>query len=294
MGPEAQMDIERLRAMMGVLFEDNPDGISICDPQGRITTNSVGSALFGPAAVPAPDGVAVQEWSKTYGLFLPDGVTPHPMETLPLVRAMMKQEKVRDYELLCKTPKHPDGLWLSVTASPLGGGYAMAVFRDVTERKQLEKNLAERNLELDRQMRENLELIERLRLSVEELSTPVLELWDDVLALPVIGVVDTVRSSRMMERALAEVVARRCRFVIIDITGVEIVDTSTADRLIRLARAVELLGASCVLSGVQPAVAHTLVTLGVDFRGLTTQRNLKRAIEYCIARKREEAHHVHA
>src|SRR5262249_52282200 len=164
--------------------------------------------------------------------------------------------------------------WLSVSASPLPNGCAVAVFRDITERKQLEASLAERNAELDRQMHENLDLIERLRLAVDELSTPVLELWEDVLALPVIGVVDTVRSTRMMEKALSEVTSRRCRFVILDLTGVDVIDTSTADRFIRLARSIELLGADCVISGVQPAVAQTLTDLGVSFRGLTTQRNL--------------------
>jgi rsbT co-antagonist protein RsbR len=217
---------------------------------------------------------------------MPDGKTPHPTETLPLVRAL-HGETVREYELVCRNPTTPAGIHLSVSASPLPEGGALCVFRDVSERKRLEEDLAKRNNELAQQMRENAELIERLRLAVEELSTPVLELWDDVLALPVVGVVDTVRSSRMTEKVLAEVVARRCRFVIVDVTGVDFIDTSTADRFLKLARSVEMLGAECIISGVQPAVAQTLVELGVSFRGLVTQRNLKRALDFCIGKKAE-------
>lgn len=285
MSEELQTELEKLRTMMGILFDNNPDGVCIADSAGNMVMNPAGMRIL-----PGPHrpGFPIDEVSKSFGLFLPDGKTPHPMETLPLMRAVLKRETVRDYEMFCRSPDIPDGVWISVTATPLASGGGVAVFRDITERRHLEESLAAGNRELGRQMDENRELIERLRLAVDELSTPVLELWDDVLALPVVGVVDTVRSMRMMDKALSEVVSRRCRFVIIDITGVDVVDTSTADRFMKLARAIELLGAECVISGVQPAVAQTLTELGVSFRGLITQRNLKRALDFCIARKRDE------
>lgn len=296
MSQESQSELEKLRAMLGILFDHNPDGVCISDAAGNMLTNPVGAALV-PALPQAEqtDASAIDpaKWSQTFGLFLPDGKTPHPIETLPLVRAL-RGEMVRDYELLARSPLKPEGIWLSVTASPLPNGSAVAVFRDISERKRLEEDLATRNAELGRQMNENRELIERLRLAVDELSTPILELGDDVLALPIVGVVDTVRSTRMMDKALSEVVNRRCRFVIIDITGVDVVDTSTADRFMKLARAIELLGAECVISGVQPAVAQTLTDLGVSFRGLTTQRNLKRALDFCMARRQQETRRASA
>lgn len=292
MSQEPQSELEKLRAMLGILFDSNPDGVCISDAAGNLLTNPVGSTML-PAQPQDGQAVDPTAWAQTFGLFLPDRKTPHPMETLPLVRAL-RGELVRDYELFCKSPGMPSGIWLSVTASPLPNGSALAVFRDVSERKRLEEDLAERNAELGRQMNENRELIERLRLAIDELSTPVLELWDDVLALPIVGVVDTVRSTRMMDKALSEVVNRRCRFVIIDITGVDVVDTSTADRFMKLARAIELLGAECVISGVQPAVAQTLTELGVSFRGLTTQRNLKRALDFCMARRQQETRRASA
>ena len=85
-----------------------------------------------------------------------------------------------------------------------------------------------------------------------------------------------------MDRLLGEVVRRRSRFVIIDITGVELVDTSTADHFIKLVRAVELLGARCMLTGIGPAVAQTLVLLGVDLRALTTLQNLSQGLKECL------------
>jgi rsbT co-antagonist protein RsbR len=110
------------------------------------------------------------------------------------------------------------------------------------------------------------------------LSTPILEVWDDVLALPIIGLVDSRRAAQIMERLLEEVVRRQVRTVIIDLTGVEIVDTKTADYFLKVIRAVELLGARCAISGIRPAVAQTLVELGVDLGAIRTARNLKHAL----------------
>jgi rsbT co-antagonist protein RsbR len=142
--------------------------------------------------------------------------------------------------------------------------------------------LEEKNRSLVASEREKNEALQRLRHAVQELSTPILEIWDDVLALPIIGVIDARRSSEMMERLLEEVARKRSRFVIIDITGVELVDTSTADHFIKLVRAVELLGARCMITGVSPAVAQTLVSLGVDLGALTTLQSLRHALKECL------------
>mgnify|MGYP000367249315 CR=1 FL=1 len=279
---------EVIRGMLEMLFERNPDPVCYTDPKGNIFINAAAQAMGGTGPF-APDDSGVGTWSEKYGCFLPDGKTVHPTETLPLARAL-RGEVVRDYEMIIKNPHHPEGIWILASAMPLPNGYAMTVCRDITERKRLECELEERNSELARQVRENNSLIERLRLAMDELSTPVLELWDDILALPVVGVVDTVRSARMMEKVLAEAVSRRCRSVIIDLTGVDVIDTGTADRFLRIASSIELLGAECVISGVQPLVAQTLTDLGVGFHGLVTKRNLKRALDYCIGRQPQAPH----
>ena len=141
--------------------------------------------------------------------------------------------------------------------------------------------LDQRNRDLAEREKQNRELVERLRLTLDALSTPVIEIARDVLALPVIGLVDTERSARMTETLLAEVTRSRARFVVIDLTGVAVVDTSTADRFLKLASALKLLGTECVICGIQPPVAQTLVAIGVELTSLVTQRDLQHALEYC-------------
>lgn len=117
---------------------------------------------------------------------------------------------------------------------------------------------------------------------VRQLQTPILQLWDDVLALPVIGMVDSRRSQDMMETLLKEIVSHRCKYVIIDITGVEIVDTRTADHFVKVMKSAELLGTRCVMTGIRPAVAQTLVELGVDLSSIRTLRNLEEGLRDCL------------
>ncbi|UQA58497.1 STAS domain-containing protein [Polyangium aurulentum] len=157
----------------------------------------------------------------------------------------------------------------------------------LAERKEAEERIRSLNEELAGSLeleRERLRTLERLNRAVEELSTPVLEVWKDVLALPVIGNVDEARAATMTARLLEEVVRTQCRFVLLDITGVDMVDTFTADRLLKVVAAVELLGAQCVLTGVRPNVAQALVGLGIGFGKLRTRRTLKQGLLECIRR----------
>ncbi len=133
-----------------------------------------------------------------------------------------------------------------------------------------------------RDLRAQMDLVKRQALAIHELSTPVLQLWNDVLALPVIGTVDTRRAAEIMERLLAEVVIRKSKFVILDITGVEIVDTKTADHFLKLIKAAALLGTKCILTGIRPAVAQTLVEIGVDLSSITTLRDLQAGLRECL------------
>lgn len=117
---------------------------------------------------------------------------------------------------------------------------------------------------------------------VKQLQTPILQLWDDVLALPVIGMVDSKRSAEMMETLLTEITNRQCKYVILDITGVEIVDTKTADHFVKVMKSAELLGTKCIMTGIRPAVAQTLVELGVDLSSIRTLRNLQEGLRECL------------
>ena len=141
-----------------------------------------------------------------------------------------------------------------------------------------ERATGEALAELQRQ----LELTETQRVAIRELSAPVLEVGPGVLALPVIGPVDEHRSSEITDGVLDAVLRKHARFVIIDVTGVDHIDTDTADHLLSLVRAVELLGAQCMLTGIRASVAHTIVRLGVDLASIPTLRTLADGLRECL------------
>jgi anti-anti-sigma factor len=124
----------------------------------------------------------------------------------------------------------------------------------------------------------------RLLMLMQEMSTPAIPVHDRVLVLPLIGVVDSGRAHQFTERLLEAVRWQRARVVIIDITGVPVVDTVVAQALIKAAEAARLLGAEVVLVGVRAEVAQTLVTLGLDMAGLVTKANLQSGIEHALGR----------
>lgn len=122
--------------------------------------------------------------------------------------------------------------------------------------------------EAQRQLQE--EIIEGQRALIRELSTPILPLTDDILALPLVGSIDTARAQRITEMLLETISSTRTRAVIIDISGVPIVDTGVANHLLKAATAARLLGAMPILVGVSPELAHTIVQLGIDLSSLRT------------------------
>lgn len=137
----------------------------------------------------------------------------------------------------------------------------------------------ERKLQLAEIERKNRELVDRTAMVLRELSTPIISVWEGVLTLPIIGMVDTERAAEMMEQLLARVADEQAHFVVIDITGVAVVDTRTADHFIRMSEAVKLLGAECFLTGVSPAIAQTIAQLGIDTSRLRTLRRLSDALK---------------
>ncbi|XXX72539.1 PAS domain-containing protein [Sorangium sp. So ce134] len=122
--------------------------------------------------------------------------------------------------------------------------------------------------------------------TIRELATPLMPIADGVLVMPLIGTLDPERASRIIEALLDGVGAHRATIAIIDITGVRSVDAHVAGVLLQAARAVRLLGARVVLTGIQPAIARTLVDLGVEWQGLVTEATLRGGIDYAL-RSRE-------
>jgi rsbT co-antagonist protein RsbR len=128
------------------------------------------------------------------------------------------------------------------------------------------------------------EVISRQQQELLELSTPVVKLWDGVLALPLIGTLDSARTQVVMENLLQQIVQTGAAIAIIDITGVPTVDTLVAQHLLKTIAAARLMGADCIVSGVRPQIAQTIVHLGVELTNVTTKATLADAFRVALAR----------
>src|SRR6185312_937969 len=137
-------------------------------------------------------------------------------------------------------------------------------------------------MEIYQQGREDV--IRRQQQDMLELSTPVVKLWDGVLALPMIGTLDSARTQVVMEALLERIVETGAEIAIIDITGVPTVDTLTAQHLLKTVTAARLMGAECIISGIRPQIAQTIVHLGVDLEGVTTKASLADAFSVALQR----------
>jgi rsbT co-antagonist protein RsbR len=128
------------------------------------------------------------------------------------------------------------------------------------------------------------EVIRRQGEEMLELSTPVIELWDGILALPLIGTLDSARTQIVMESLLQQIVASRSPIAILDITGVPTVDTLTAQHLLKTVAAARLMGAECIISGIRPQIAQTIVHLGVSLGDIITKASLADAFRLALGK----------
>ena len=134
----------------------------------------------------------------------------------------------------------------------------------------------------EHELRDKLDLIERQQQAIRAMSTPIIEVWDRVLCLPILGLVDGPRAAEIMDSLLQAVTRVRARFAILDMTGVEVIDTSTASHLLGLVQAIQLLGAQGVITGIHPNIAQTMVNLGMDLSRIIVRANLREALKLCI------------
>jgi rsbT co-antagonist protein RsbR len=127
------------------------------------------------------------------------------------------------------------------------------------------------------------DLIERQRQQLLEVATPVIKLWDGIVAVPLIGTLDSARSQVVMESLLEAIVDQGARYAILDITGVPTVDSLVAQHLMKTVAAAGLMGAECVVSGIRPAIAQTIVHLGIDLGSVVTRSGLADALAYALS-----------
>ncbi len=171
-----------------------------------------------------------------------------------------EEEPPQDEELLC--------------TSTFANQLASAIVRVQSDRER-ERHIAA--------LERAYETQNRLLQTVRELSTPVIPVHDGILVVPLVGTIESTRSVQVMESLLHSIQRERAWVVILDITGVPMVDTHVANHLLRSARAAALLGAKCVLVGISPVVARTMVDLGLDFGTIVTRNNLQAGIAYALS-----------
>lgn len=172
------------------------------------------------------------------------------------------------------------GRYFSASSMPVRGRDgaitgAAGLAIDITDLKQTQTELEEK-----------LALIKEQQQTIHELSTPILEVWRGVIALPLLGALTGKRAEQLMAALLAAIVARRIRFAILDMTGVLSVEASTADALLKIVQAIGLLGAEGLIVGLSPSVAQTIVALGLPLDSIRTLRNLEEGLRYCILQEK--------
>ncbi len=151
---------------------------------------------------------------------------------------------------------------------------------DITEIRQRREQIEQ----LERELAEKSDLTERQSRLLEQLGAPVVQIWNGILLLPLIGPIDGRRATRVMEHMLEAISQYAAEFVIMDITGVPMVDTAVASYLITTVQASQLLGCQCIVVGISAEIAQTMVQLGINFSAIATRATLQSGLEYALSK----------
>ena len=245
---QAEDDLKRATAYTRSLIEASLDPLVTIAPDGKITdVNAATETITGCSR------------SELIGTDFSNYFTSSEKAS-DGYRQVFREGQVRDYplEIRSRNGRVTPVLYnASVYRDEIGSVVGVfAAARDITERKFAEERIKQQSQE------------------ILELSTPVMQVWQGVVAVPLIGCLDSQRTQQFMERLLDRIVETNSPVALVDIMGVPTIDTQTALHLIETITAVRLLGAQVVLTGVRPAIAQTLVHLGIDLSGITTRSSL--------------------
>ncbi|AKT38098.1 PAS domain S-box protein [Chondromyces crocatus] len=228
---------------------------------------------------------------------------PDDMAVMPEHIGRLRQARDGDVLEVAYRCQRPDGSWRWLLSKDIVFGrdeagrprWILGVVEDVTERRRAEDELRLQEHEIARQAEELLvreaeraalqdQVIEAHQVAMRELSTPLMPIADQVLAMPLVGTIDRERSQRILEVLLDGISEQQAHVAILDITGVREANGQVADALIRVARAARLLGAEVVLTGVSPSVAQALMAADVDLGETLTLGTLQAGISYALRR----------
>ncbi|MBI5666957.1 MAG: CHASE domain-containing protein [Chloroflexi bacterium] len=246
-----------------ILAENVADVIAQTDPQGNFLYVS-------PACRP----MLGYEPEEMVGTNRRDYVCPEDYEVM--AANIAAGNDTHEYRLRRKDGSY---VWVEATFRPLDNGEIISVARDVTERKAavLEREAA--RLERERLQEQ---VIAAQQQAIRELSSPVIPLTDHIIIMPLVGSIDTTRARDITRGLLAGISQHRAHIAIIDVTGVPIVDSGVADHLNRTIQAAQLKGTRTIISGISPAVAETIVDLGIDWGGIETVRDLQTGLQLAL------------
>lgn len=247
-----------------ILVENAPDAIGVANFAGTVTyANPAFRAMYGYG-------------EETVGMHVRHTSAPEAQVSVEAGMQVVMQQGIWRGESI---NLRRDGTRFPVQSSVFlirdGHGIPQAIAtinRDISEQKRVE---AERTA-LHQQV------IDAQQAALRELSTPLIPIADDIVIMPLIGTIDSGRAQMVLETLLDGIAYHHAHIVILDVTGVTLVDTQVAQALVRAARAVKLLGAQIVLTGIQPQIAQTLIHLGADLSDIRTQSTLQRGMSYAL------------
>lgn len=265
-----RVEVERQQQQLRIfeaLFEHAPDAISVSGVDGRITYANVAQRLLYGYG----DDTIGMDWRLLYP---PDvkaqlDIMGQEMYEQGFWRGNLEQQDKNGR-------RFPVQISAFMLRDAQGSPYAYAmIIRDLSEQQRTEQE----NLLLQQQV------ISAQQAALRELSTPLIPIADGVVAMPLIGSIDSSRAQLVMETLLGGVATLHANTTIIDITGVPVVDTQVANVLLRAAQSIKLLGARVIITGIRPEVAQTLVGLGVDLGGIVTRGTLQSGIAEALERE---------
>ncbi|WP_437566901.1 PAS domain-containing protein [Sorangium sp. So ce542] len=276
---QAELALERERQFIRLVLDTIPIVVTVKDRDGKMKLVSKSYAALYDTTPEAAVGKTVSDLPSSHAELSTIGEMDR--EVLARMQPVSRVQPVA----------RPNGKvrWMSIVKVPLieqdGTTHILAIGMDITAQREHEEHMAATIAELERQRQafaDQLAVIQRQQALIRALSTPILQVAEGVVAVPLIGALDDARAADVTSKLLDEVVRTGARFAIIDVTGIESVDAATADHLVRIVRAIRLLGASGVLTGIGPAVAQSMCGLEVDLSGVTTHGNLRAGIEVCL------------